>query len=175
MAFQPAKKESNSDELKHWISDIFCSSIDDPQNRKLVKDVFASEDKEMLTPEVMTIINETARGFPQELQMQVLSALSSIHYYDELSDDSKSALQKVDWIGRLKIISLESDLTDKQKQFFLMLATFAVLCIPGHTVKELKNDFVKYLEVSPEKAEELDNAFCQMVMLPLLDAREAAN
>ena len=175
MAFHPAKKESKSDEHKKWISNIFYSSIDDPQKRKIVKDVLDSEDMEMLTPEVMTIIKETASNFPEGLQMEILSALSSIHYYDELSENFKSALNTVDWIGRLKTISLESDLSDKQKQFFLMEATFAVLCMPGHTVKDLKNNLAKYLRIPPEKAEELDNAFCEMVMLPLLEARKAAN
>ena len=175
ISFQPVKKESGHDEFKKWFSNLICSFIDDLPKRNIIKNVFDAEDENLLTPEVVAIIQGAIRNFPLELQNECLVAVSSNYYYEQLSEKRRLALNKIDWTGRLKIISLESDLSDKQKQIFLIIGTFCVLSIPGYTTKDFKNNLVKHLEISPEKAEELDNAFGDMIILPVLKAFDAAN
>ncbi len=87
--------------------------------------------------------------------------------YDSLPEELKNSLRKIDWSGRTETIAREHGLSDEQQQAFIVEAMMALFGITD--IREMKNSLVNEAGISPEKAEELDTAFFESVLSPVMN------
>jgi hypothetical protein len=89
---------------------------------------------------------------------------------DSLEPPLQAALNEVDWRGRLETTARERQLSPEQERSFIAEGMMALVGI--ESVRDLADNLVKELGITPAQALELEDAFTENVLTPVMDAAE---
>lgn len=99
---------------------------------------------------------------------EIEQLITSAH--DALPKELRAGLRDADWIGRLEVISQEHRLSNQQRNSYIIVCMLRLYNIQDF--ETLKSDLVETVQLSDVEAEELEDAFVERVLIPVINATE---